>query len=311
MKFAVESWAPDYGAPIGLDELDPTTVQVDLSIEMPVARWAPIAPPATTVVPEKLLFTDGVRRVDARVWVDGEAGGSHPGLCASYAAGAVVCDERARVVAAEVERGLFTLSKDAEAITCKHAIYPVRRPETEALQNLVLSVHYRMGELEMALATAQPADLVIVDGPLKGRHGMAHVVGYVKTHQVSYLPPEMDGVIAKMDCGERTPVFLIGGKWSKHSWYLRLPCVRDHAWTGVVRCEITGDVEVADVIATANLVTATLPRFASQTHKDPRAPQNLHPIAGLERELRRRLGDEHLLYRGLRIASINGSSSAA
>ncbi|HEV3472709.1 MAG TPA: hypothetical protein VG408_05820 [Actinomycetota bacterium] len=131
MKFAVESWAPDYGAPIGLDELDPTSVQVDLSIEMPVARWAPIAPSTTTVVPDKILFTDGIRRVDARVWVHGESGAAHPGLCASYAAGAVVCDGRARVVAAEVERGLFTLARDAEAITCKHAIYPVRRPETK------------------------------------------------------------------------------------------------------------------------------------------------------------------------------------
>jgi hypothetical protein len=137
------------------------------------------------------------------------------------------------------------------------------------------------------------------------------VVGYIKTHHVSYLPPELDQVVARLECGERTPVFLIGGKWSKHSWYLRLPCDKGHSWTGVVRCEITGDVEVSDVIATADLVTATLPRYASQSHKDPRAPQNLHPIAGLERELRRRLGDLNLLYRGLRIAAMNGDRPAA
>ena len=47
----------------------------------------------------------------------------------------------------------------------------------------------------------------------------------------------------------------------------------------------------------------TLPRFASEPHKDGRAPQNLYPIAGLEGELRRRLGDPHLLERGLRSAS--------
>ena len=311
MKFAVESWAPEYGAPIeAIEELDPTSVQVDPSIEMPVAKWAPIAPPAGVMPPERTLFTDGIRRVDARIWVDGDAG-SNVGLCASYAAGAVMCDGRARIVAAEVERGLFTLARDAEAITCKHAIYPVRRPQTEGAQDLVLSVHYRMGELEMALAQAQPADLVIVDGPLKGRHGMTNVVGYVKTHHVSYLPPELDSVVGRLECGERTPIFLIGGKWSKHSWYLRLPCEKGHAWTGVVRCEITGDVEVVDVVAAANLVTATLPRYASQTHKDARAPQNLHPIAGLERELRRRLGDMHLLYRGLRIAAMNGDRPAA
>jgi hypothetical protein len=51
-------------------------------------------------------------------------------------------------------------------------------------------------------------------------------------------------------------------------------------------------------------VTATLPPYASEPHKDPRAPQNLYPIAGLERALRRRLGDQHVLYRALRRASV-------
>ena len=60
---------------------------------------------------------------------------------------------------------------------------------------------------------------------------------------------------------------------------------------------------VAEAAGVADQVAATLPRFASQAHKDPRAPQNLHPIAGLERELRRRLGDPALLYRSLRAAA--------
>jgi hypothetical protein len=46
-----------------------------------------------------------------------------------------------------------------------------------------------------------------------------------------------------------------------------------------------------------------LPRYASERYKEPRAPQNLYPIAGLERELRRRLGDQRLLYRALRVAA--------
>jgi hypothetical protein len=39
-------------------------------------------------------------------------------------------------------------------------------------------------------------------------------------------------------------------------------------------------------------------------HKDPRAPQNLVPIGGLERELRHRLGDQQVLYRALRAAAL-------
>jgi hypothetical protein len=44
-------------------------------------------------------------------------------------------------------------------------------------------------------------------------------------------------------------------------------------------------------------------RYASTEYKDARAPQNLYPIGGLERELRRRLGDQKLLYRAIRRAS--------
>jgi hypothetical protein len=58
-----------------------------------------------------------------------------------------------------------------------------------------------------------------------------------------------------------------------------------------------------DAITLADRVTATLPRYASESHKDPRAPQNLYPVGGLERELRRRLGDPDVLYRALLIAA--------
>jgi hypothetical protein len=54
------------------------------------------------------------------------------------------------------------------------------------------------------------------------------------------------------------------------------------------------------IVELADLSQACLGRFASTRYKDPRAPQNLYPISGLERELRRRLGDLRLLYRALR-----------
>jgi hypothetical protein len=57
------------------------------------------------------------------------------------------------------------------------------------------------------------------------------------------------------------------------------------------------------VIRLANLSQSCLARFASDSSKDSRAPQNLYPIGGLERELRHRLGDPKLLYRALREAS--------
>ena len=47
----------------------------------------------------------------------------------------------------------------------------------------------------------------------------------------------------------------------------------------------------------------TLPAYASSPHKDSRAPQNLVPIGGLERSLRRLLGDGRLMQRALREAA--------
>ena len=57
------------------------------------------------------------------------------------------------------------------------------------------------------------------------------------------------------------------------------------------------------VVAAEQLVSAAAGPARSAEYKDARAPQNLHPIAGLERELRRRLGHPGLLYRSLRRAS--------
>ena len=73
--------------------------------------------------------------------------------------------------------------------------------------------------------------------------------------------------------------------------------------SGIVRLELPGTGSVTDAITRAEVVSACLPRFASEPHKEARAPQNLYPISGLERELRRRIGDPVLLERALRIAA--------
>jgi hypothetical protein len=103
--------------------------------------------------------------------------------------------------------------------------------------------------------------------------------------------------------GQRTPAFLMGTSWERHSWYLRLPGPAASPWAGVVRVECPAELPAAEVTRLAGLSQRVLGRFASTAYKDSRAPQNLYPIAGLERELRRRLGDPQLLYRALREAS--------
>ena len=84
-----------------------TDVVVDLGVERPAAAWSPITPPPLAADGDRpVLFVDGVRRIEARVWLGEDGAEVRPGICASYAAG-VVRWTGARVVTAEVSRALF------------------------------------------------------------------------------------------------------------------------------------------------------------------------------------------------------------
>ncbi|MCU1455566.1 MAG: hypothetical protein JWN46_3712 [Acidimicrobiales bacterium] len=312
MRFAIETWAPEYGAPIEDAALVDSGEVVDVDVELPFAQWGPRAPAQASRPPGSYAFVDGVRRVDARIWVSGDDGVARQGICATYAAGVVCCrGTEAKVVAAEVRRGAFVGggALGAEAITTRHGTYRLHPVASEEPDRLPIALQDAMGELEhrvsaeLGTAAVDPDGLLVVDGPLRERARLPGAVGYVKTHRTSYLPDGGDRIVGALGAGERTPLFLIGGRWSRWSWYLRLPGVIGHAWSGVVRCEASADLPVAAAILLADRVATGLPRFASVPQKDPRAPQNLFPIAGLERELRRRLGDPALLLRSLRLAA--------
>lgn len=300
MKFTVESWAPEYGVPSQGNGAE-ATQPVDAGVEVAVDAWAPMLPDVGAA--EEVLFVDGVRRVDANVWIDTPGGLPGLGLCAVYAAGAVRCNQRAQVVETSVERGLFTSAQSAEDVVTPHGDYRVRATPGSAPEELWLGIQQRMGELEGRVASRWAgAGLVVVDGPLSHRRHVPEAVGFVKSQHVQYLSDELQRGLTALPAGRRTPLFLIGGGWSRYSWYLRL-ATGESPLSGIVRCELTADHPVGDAARVADRVCATLPRFASDAHKDPRAPQNLYPIGGLERELRRRLGDPQLMFRALRLAS--------
>ena len=87
---------------------------------------------------------------------------------------------------------------------------------------------------------------------------------------------------------------------SRYSWYPRLPGGERHPWSGIVRCEASDEGKVWQFRTLADQTAAVLPVYASERHKEPRAPQNLYPIPILERELRRRLSDAYYISRELR-----------
>jgi hypothetical protein len=300
MKFTVEAWSPEYGTPSEADQRDPS-VEPDVEVEVPKAEWQPIMP---TVGPAPdVLFVDGVRRVDANLWIEQPDGLAVLGLCATYAAGAVRCNGRAEIVGARVERGLFTCASGSTDLSTRHGSYLVRATSGTTPPELWLGIQQRMGQLEGRVSLEHNgADLIVVDGPLSHHQLMPGAVGYIKTQHVQYLPPELRWILPGLPVGRRTPLFLVSGRRSTFSWYLRL-AVAPGPMGGIVRCEVSADRDPVDAARVADRVSATLPRFASEEHKDPRAPQNLYPIAGLERALRRRLGDPRLLYRSLREAA--------
>ena len=312
MRIDVDAWDPAYGAELETGGRGPAAqsdAQLATDVEVPADAWQPLVAAPDVRAPDTVLLVDGVRRIDAGVWVTDDAtGDTHRGLAVSYAAGVVRCDLRAgyaEVAAARIARGLFTPSPGAESLSTGRITYTAHRVRGE--EHLIDGVQAQLQALEVGVseeARAGSDDLLVVDGPLRsGRMHLPYVLGYVKTHRVEYLPRELSTVVTQLRAGQRSPVFDLGSRWRRHAWYLRLPGTGGGPWAGVVRVECAADLPVNRAVELADLSAVTLPRFASTPYKDPRAPQNLVPVAGLERRLRGLLGDARLLHRSLVLAA--------
>ena len=302
MKIAVESWAPEDGSSLESGEMEEPEIPTDLEVELPVDEWRPIPPSPDTPKPAAIHFVDGVRRIDARVWITHDDGSTRLGICASYAAGVVRCESRAEVIDAQVRRTVISTAGFPVLTTLVGRFEPYAVVE-DSIDKLLLGLQGQLGNLEVEVAAWNDPEgaLVVLDGPVsRGRYQLPGALGYVKTHRVSYLPSRVSDVVSRLRPWERTPIFLTQTTWSRYSWYLRLPGGEGHPWSGVVRCEASADGEVEKFRTLADQTTAVLPVYASGRHKEPRAPQNLYPISMLERELRRRLGDAYYIARELR-----------
>lgn len=303
---AVDGWDPSMGSSTSaLDQMALSPGPVDAGVEVPEADWAPRTPRITAVT-GPVRFVDGVRRIEGHLWVTPPGERTRQALAASIAAGTVSCDGAAATVdACEVQRLVVGPAALLPALTTTAGDFVPRAVADDDADTLRAGVQERLRRLErQLLAAAADSALLIVDGPLDGSVAVDHAVGYVKTHHVAYLEDTVARTVADLAAGQRTPLFLATSSWTRFSWYLRLPYgTGGHPWSGIVRCEASGDLPVADVVTLADQVTATLPRFASQPHKDRRAPQNLYPIGGLERQLTHRLGDAQHVLRALRSAT--------
>jgi hypothetical protein len=314
VSYTVDPWDPGYGVAFS-EELDggaleESTAELNLDLETPSAQWRPVDPDPATVLPGTVLFAAGVRRIDARVWVHGTRPQPVPGIAASFAADIVSCDGAARITAVAVERGLFTAAAKAAGITAGRVSYPARLAAGPAFEQLSLALaaaaRRRRGAAGPDLPSAEPGRR----RPAGHRRAAARPHPSGSRRWLHQDPPRLlpaagaGGRRLRAAAAAADPAFTMGTSWRRNSWYLQLPRTSGVPWSDVVRLECSADLPVAEVTRLGDLAARLLPPLASVPHKDPRAPQNLVPIGGLERELRHRLGDQHVLYRALRAAAM-------
>jgi hypothetical protein len=202
MRFSVDAWDVSYGTALatGEEDLTPSHARVQTDVETPAREWAPIPAADNQPSPAAVLFVDGVRRIDARVWIDDSASTDADDLrtapvakaatgsmavCASYAAGVVCCcgppDRRqAHLLAADIRRGLFTIAPHATDIPTQagtyrawHTVGQDNVPLTMTLSN---ALQQALGQIEVTTAVAARAALPgaaeHADSPLSARRGL-------------------------------------------------------------------------------------------------------------------------------------------
>ena len=140
MTFTIEPWDPAYGmafnAELDDDVMAKSSAELDLDLEVKASLWQPVDPDPATRLPAMVNFLDGVRRIDAWVWVHQDGTQPVPGIAASLAAGLVSCDGQARITDVTVERGLFTSAAEAVGIVTSRVRYPAYQAPGRALDQL-------------------------------------------------------------------------------------------------------------------------------------------------------------------------------
>ena len=305
-RLFVEGWAPEYGASVEPDEdLRAAEGSVDVHVEQ--TPWGPIAGVDDGI--PKVAFVDGVRRIDARLVLD-ESSGPVPGICGTYAVGAVLWDRIERcsevIDATTTRMAILTGGHVPELPSLDYGLSfdGVSVPDDDPA-SLVRSLHdaMRRSEAQLAEELAQGGYFVVADGPLY-EYTETDKMGFIKSHRRAYLASEQAPILGELGAGERTPLFTIGeGRYRRYSWYVRLAeRGGGHSWSGIARCEASAGLGVEAVAGIGDRSAAVLPLVASEGHIDPRAPQNLIPIAALEKDLRHGMGDAGLVLRALRTA---------
>jgi len=302
----LDPWSAEFEGMVQVSE-DDEAVPVDIRVEQPA--WSAILPPAVPA-PRRIAFVDGVRRIEHRLLIgDGER--TVFGLLGSFGVGAVRVESAARVEHETIGRvavagGGLALEPFVAPVNGRGALLfePRSEPDNTPVAPVEgLQKAMRHGEAALAERLSAEVDVVFLDGPLTFLTAAARgsVVGFVKRLLRNYLDPSAHALLPRLDVGERTPLFRIAGREPRYSWYVRIARGRpiESALTGVARLEAPARRGLAEARALADLSAREMRRFASDAARDPRAPQNLFPIGGLEARLKHLLGDASVVRRAV------------
>jgi len=306
LDIRIDPWDVDYGGELQLDSDEAPADDVTLDVEFASDHWRPLKPQSTGQ--HRLVFVDGVRRIEARLVIRRGDRVGH-GAFGAFAVGSVIAGNGAAVCGEVLTERVIAIGS-GEAIPGPIVVDPalVYRPLSTtdpSPEGPMRKIQEEMRAAEERFARIladQEGTLVVADGPLTFEERVrGGAVGFIKRLFRLYLPPDKLPLLARLSPGARTPVFALRStrRFARFSWFLRLaqPQAADSDLAGIVRLEVSESVGREEAQRLADATAAALPAFAPPRARDPRAPQNLLPIGALESQLRRRLGDARLARR--------------
>lgn len=303
-RIGVEPFHTDYGAGYQAED-----AAQDVVCDWVEDEGSALHRPAAAVgSAQRIAFVDGTMRTEARLTYTDRQGNIRIGLAGSWATGAVLVERGAstRIECVGVRRitvlgGGRPIQLPSQANGWRWEAHATDGEEPEAAR-LYLQRRMRDAEGRIAERLCEQDWFTVIDGPLHNiRQTRAQpVVGYVKTHHRRLLAATDWASVPSLAVGERSGLFALGNE--RYACYLRVGDAGPWAapWAGIARLELPAGVGRSVAANVADGLASSLPSFASPLHRDPRAPVNLTPIAGLERHLHRLQGDPRLALRAVR-----------
>lgn len=312
MDWRLEAWNPAYALnQAALEEAPAQKAPIEPS---PEGDWQPIDPIFQTW-PAVVYFVDGRMRVDAQIANQA----NQRALLLSLAIGALVRDDAGiRLAKHQVHRVLLHAEGFDQPIQVGDLCYKPQARGANTVEELMEQAAHLMREYEAEMAAELQGNLVVVDGPLfyGGQRAAQPILGYSKSFKQLYLNADEAQLLHRLKSGQRSPIFRVPADHSRRHqdmwvWYLRLPLNPSfpfHSGASLLRVE-TPYAPAPDTTQLAHLSSNLFAQTASTPARDPRAPQNLIPVGGLEQLLGRRLGSLEVIRRQIAASLYSGASS--